>query len=132
MAGLQVLEDQFGSEGFRVLGFYSNDFGNQGGSEEQIEACNDDHGVSFLQFETAPVIGADARPVFAWILSQPDPANEGIPLEPNWNFHKYLISRTGELVAHYGLSSYPGDSETAPGWDTDPMVVAIKAELAKR
>src|SRR3712207_7295201 len=41
-AGLQVLEESFAGQGFHVLGFLSNDFGNQGGNQEQIDACTGD------------------------------------------------------------------------------------------
>jgi glutathione peroxidase len=136
MGPLQVLEDTFGSQGFRVLGFYSNDFGNQGGSDEQIDSCTESHMVSFLQFEIGHVrYGNDyvPRPVFEWILSQPDPGPASGGLEPTWNFHKYLISRDGQLVAHFGQLEWPGDDPNDPNdsFETSPIVIAIEDELAK-
>ena len=49
------------------------------------------------------------------------------------NFHKYLISRDGQLVAHCDSPVYPGDdpNNSSDSFDTSPIVVAIKAELAK-
>jgi glutathione peroxidase len=138
MAGLQVLEEQFSAEGLHVLAFYSNDFGAQGGTEGQIETCTNDYMVTFEGFDIAHVIDPDgggpeeARDVFGWILSQPDPGPAN-GLEPTWNFHKYLIGRDGQLVAHFGRNEYPGDDPADPNddFDTNEIVVAIRAELAR-
>jgi glutathione peroxidase len=115
-----------------VLGFFTNDFGMQGGSGEQIEACNDKYKVTFDQFELAHVKGADAQPVFQWLISQPvvGPAS---PNEPTWNFHKYLVSREDVLVKHWTNGTYPGDDPNDPNdsFDTNEVVVAVKEELAK-
>ncbi len=136
MGGLQVLEAKYKDQGFRTLGFYSNDFGNQGGNEAQIEACIMEHMVTFMQFEIAPVTGPNTRPVFAWLYAQPNPGPKPDPIEPSWNFHKYLVSRTGELVATFGQGDIPGDDPDNPdpngaAWASSPMVIAIEAELAK-
>jgi len=85
-----------------------------------------------MQFEVAPVKGASARPVFKWLESQPNhaPFNKA---EPSWNFHKYLVSRTGELVGHWDSATYPGDNPNDPNdnFDDNEIVKAIQAELAK-
>ncbi|MBL9026209.1 MAG: hypothetical protein JNL21_28705 [Myxococcales bacterium] len=138
MAGLQVLEETFAGQGFKVLGFYSNNFGNQGGSDDQIDTCTGEYMVTFPQFEIANVIDPDGagpeapQPVWEWLLSQPNP-DPGLPLSPDWNFNKYLISRDGQLVGHWASPTYPGDDPNDPNdsFDTSPVVVAIQAELAK-
>ena len=132
MAGLQVMEDTFSSQGFHVLGFYSNDFGNQGGTDGQIDSCSGKYGVTFPQFTVDHVVTAPVEPVFEWILSQPNPG-PATPIEPQWNFHKYLISKTGELVGHWDTPTYPGDDPNDPNdaFDTSAIVVAVRAELAK-
>jgi glutathione peroxidase len=132
MAGLQGLEENLSGEGLHVLGFYSNDFGNQGGDPDDIAGCTEDHGITFEQFQIAPVKSPDAQPVFAWLYTQPSPGPSA-SVEPTWNFHKYLISRDGQLVAHWDSAVYPGDDpENAnDDFDTNPIVVAIRAELEK-
>jgi glutathione peroxidase len=126
------LEATFKTQGLHVLGFLSNDFGNQGGNDGQIDACNNQYKVTFDQFGTDHVIGAMAEPVFKWIESQPDPGPI-VGNNPTWNFNKYLISRDGKLVAHWDPSYYPGDDPNNPGdsFDTSAIVIAVKAELAK-
>lgn len=131
MAGLQVLEDEYGAQGLKVLGFYSNDFGNQGGSDEQIDACNEAHAVSFLQFQIAPVVGPNPRPVFAWLYTHDNPGPKPDPLEPTWNFHKYLIGRDGTFVAAFAQGSYMGTDPGSSEWMNHEIVQAIQAELAK-
>ena len=134
MAGLQVLEDTFSAQGFHVLGFLSNDFGNQGGTAGQIGACNAMYGIKFTQFGIDHVIPhgtTPPEPVFAWLEAQtPTPGPDTSPL-PSWNFSKYLVSRTGTLVAHWDSPQAPPTSASDPSFDTNPIVVAIKAELAK-
>jgi glutathione peroxidase len=126
------LEETFSSQGFKVLGFYSNNFGSQGGSNEQIDACTKLHGVTFPQFAIANVIEPDIQPVWGWLLSQPNPRPE-VQLAPTWNFHKYLISRDGQLVMHFLQGEWPGDNPNDPNdsFETSAIVMAIEAELAK-
>ncbi len=135
MAGLQVLENTFSAQGFHVLGFLSDDFGNQGGSAGQVQACNAKYGITFTQFAIGHVVPQGSTPpesVFAWLEGQPSPGPDTSPT-PSWNFSKYLISRKGALVAHWDSPVYPGADPSVPGstFDASPIVIAIKAELAK-
>lgn len=130
MAGLQVLEDEFSSQGFHVLGFFSNDFGTQGGSDADITACNGTYMATFQEFVIDRVTNPSARPAFAWILSQNDPGPEPGGLAPTWNFHKYLVGKTGQLVAHFGRYEYWGEDPNAAMFTNSPVVQAIQAQLA--
>ena len=129
---LELLESTFKAQGLHVLGFLSNDFGNQGGTDDQVEACKDQYKVTFDQFATDKVTPPATSPVFAWLEAQMAPGPV-IPNDPTWNFHKYLISREGKLVGHWASADYPGDDPSNPNdsFDTSPIVIAIKAELAK-
>jgi glutathione peroxidase len=134
-AGLQVLEETFSAQGFHVLGFLSNDFGNQGGSSGQIGSCNSKYGITYTQFAIDHVVpqgSTPPQPVFAWLESQPNPGPDTSAL-PSWNFSKYLVSRTGTLVAHWDSPVYPGKDPNDPNstFDNSPVVIAIRAELAK-
>jgi glutathione peroxidase len=136
MAHLQVLEEQFAGQGFHVLGFFSNNFGNQGGDPAETEACNAAYGITFPEFAMDHVIDPDGpgpeepQPVWQWILAQPSPGPEQ-PIEPTWNFHKYLVSKDGELIAHFGQSETPGPDPDAPEWESNIIVQSIRAELAR-
>jgi glutathione peroxidase len=135
-AGLQVLEETFSAQGFHVLGFMSDDFGDQGGDDGQIAACQAEYGITYPEFAIAdvvPVGTAMPQPVFAWIEAQTPSPGPDTNIMPSWNFSKYLISRTGELVAHWDSPVYPGADPTVPGstFAASPIVIAIEAELAK-
>jgi len=88
MGTLQGLEETYGAQGFRVLGFYSNDF-NQAGSPSDIEACSETYGVTFPQFAidhvcSAPTTScqnpnaADIQPVWQWLSSPASSRPRGI------------------------------------------------------
>ena len=128
MGPLQVLEDKYKAQGFHVLGFFSNDFGNQGGSNEQIEACTDTHAVDFQLFALDKVKNPSPRPVFDWLLAQSNPG-PSTDIVPQWNFQKYLISRSGELVGVWTPAEWPGDdpNDAAQG----EIAAAIEAELTQ-
>jgi glutathione peroxidase-family protein len=120
-----------------VLGFYSNDFGNQGGNPG---TCNDKFKITFPTFTLDHVTGAQARPVFAWLAKQPNPnPPPALTPPPDWNFTKYLISKKGAVVKRWpsyvcpapDMSGTQGDPSCKTTFDNNPVVIAIKAELAK-
>jgi glutathione peroxidase len=116
-AGLEALYERYRDKKFSVLGFPSNDFGEQEpGDDRQIGAfCKSNYGVEFPMFSKVRVLGADAHPVYAYLTSLPKPI--GGPVE--WNFQKYLVDRKGNVVARF-------ESETKPN---DPALVAAIEHL---
>jgi len=107
----------------------------QAGSMGDVSACNAQYGITYPQFSIDHVVpqgSTPPQPVFAWLESQPDPGPDTSSL-PSWNFSKYLVSRTGELVAHWDSPEYPGADPNVPGstFDSSPIVIAIEAQLAK-
>lgn len=132
MTGLQLLEQTFAADGFHVLGFLSDDF-DQAGSHDDVEACNTEHHVSFQEFDLGAVTNspeATPQPVFAWIEAQTDPGPAAPPLEPVWNFNKYIISRSGQLVGHYTQSEYWGTDTALPEFEASLAVQKIREQLA--
>jgi glutathione peroxidase len=107
--GLQALYERYRDRGFTVLGFPSNDFGNQEpGSDDQIRAfCRANYGVEFPMFSKVRVRGDDAHPLYAYLTSLPEPM--GGPVR--WNFQKYLVDRSGRVVGRYASGVRPGDPE---------------------
>jgi glutathione peroxidase len=127
MAPLETENElKYKDQGFHVLGFYSNDFGGQGGDPK---ACAQKVGLgalTFPQFVIDSVIGNDKRPVFKWLLDD----NKEPP--PTWNFHKYLISREGKVVADWDTGVTVGDQNDTPNFkEPNVLAPAIEAELAK-
>jgi glutathione peroxidase len=94
--GLEKLHRELQPKGFAVLGFPSNDFGEQEpGSAEQIaEFCRLTYDVTFPMFAkvvTKP--GAGQSPIYA-LLGHTGKL-------PAWNFAKYLIGRDGRVIAFF-------------------------------
>lgn len=102
--GLEALFKKYRERGFVVLGFPSNDFGQQepGNARQIADFCFNTYGVAFPMFAKTVVSGPKADPLFAALASQ-----TGSP--PRWNFHKYLIARDGSVVASYPSSVTPQD-----------------------
>lgn len=107
--GLQELYTQYKDQGLVILGFPSNDFGNQEpGSEKEIkELCSSKYKVDFPMFSKVKVTGKDAHPLFKQLASQKAPAGG----EPKWNFNKYLIDREGKAVEHFESGMKPTSDE---------------------
>jgi glutathione peroxidase len=107
--GLQALYERYRERGFSVLGFPSNDFGNQepAGDVQIGEFCRANYGVEFPMFSKVRVGGDDAAPVYRYLTSLPEPI--GGPVK--WNFEKYLVDREGRVVARFASRVAPGAPE---------------------
>ena len=104
--GLEKLYRRYRSKGFMVLGFPANDFGAQepGSNQEIAQFCRVNYGITFPVFAKTPVVGANANPLFKELT-----AKTGKP--PRWNFHKYLLDRTGQPVAVFESAIEPEDRQ---------------------
>jgi glutathione peroxidase len=87
-----------------VLGFPSNDFGGQepGSNKEIAHFCQVNYGITFPVFAKTAVVGKNANPLFRELA-----AKTGQP--PRWNFHKYLLDRTGRTIAAFASAVEPED-----------------------
>jgi glutathione peroxidase len=108
-AGLQTLYENYRERGFSVLGFPSNDFaGQEPGSDAQIgDFCRANYGVEFPMFSKVRVRGSEIHPVYAYLVTRPAPV--GGPVK--WNFQKYLVDRSGQVVARFASGVRPDDAE---------------------
>jgi glutathione peroxidase len=102
--GLEALYARYASRGLVVLGFPSNDFGEQepGNSKEIADFCYNTYGVKFPMFSKTSVTGPQANPLHAELARITGTA-------PKWNFHKYLIGRNGKVIANYPSKVTPSD-----------------------
>ena len=103
-AGLEALYRRYREKGLVVLGFPANDFGGQepGSNKEIASFCEINYGVSFPMFAKSQVRSAKANPFYAAL---------GVKTgeRPQWNFHKYLIDRSGREVMSFGTRVTPDD-----------------------
>lgn len=103
--GLEKLYGKYKDSGFVVLGFPSNDFGNQEpGTEKEIRNfCRLTYGVKFPMFEKSKVKKHNANPLFRQLGETAG--------YPKWNFHKYLLDREGNLVESYTSLTSPSSKK---------------------
>ncbi|MEM5518683.1 glutathione peroxidase [Henriciella sp. AS95] len=104
--GLQALHDRFEQQGFTVVGAPSNDFGGQEpGTEEEIKTfCEINFGVDFPLTSKVHAIGPEQHEF--WQVAK---TGLGEAAEPKWNFHKVLVSKSGDVLKAYPSSVKPGD-----------------------
>jgi glutathione peroxidase len=138
--GLQKLYRKYHDRGLVVLAFPANDFaGQEPGTNQEIESfCQSQFGVEFPIYEKISVAGDSIHPLYRELISRQPNAVDGsdVPFReklkgygktPNpepevvWNFEKFLLSRSGDVVARFAPDVTPDN----------PMVVnAIERELA--
>ncbi|MGS0754847.1 glutathione peroxidase [Roseateles sp. GG27B] len=101
---LETLSSRYADKGLVVLGFPSNDFGNQepGSNKEIAEFCENTFNVKFPMFSKSVVLPnkAGLNPLFADLIKRTNQA-------PKWNFHKYMIARDGREVLSFGSTTDP-------------------------
>jgi glutathione peroxidase len=125
---LERLHERFRDQGFTVLGFPANDFAGQepGTDEEIVEFCQTTFDVQFPMFSKIAVTGEGKHPLYAQ-LTQAIPhaegeqdehratlKNYGLPVtedpEVLWNFEKFLVARSGEVVGRFSPTMPPDDA----------------------
>ena len=104
--GLQKLHDDFGDQGFTVLGFPCDQFGNQefDGDAEIASFCEKNFGVSFPMFSKIDVNGSDAHPLFQWLRKQKGGL---LGHKIRWNFTKFLVGKDGKVIGRYAPTTTP-------------------------
>jgi len=104
--GLEALHETLAPRGFSVLGFPCNQFGGQEpGDASQIEQfCTTNYGVTFPMFAKVDVNGDNAHPLYRY-LKQAKPGLLGASIK--WNFTKFLVDRTGQVVARHAPTTRP-------------------------
>ena len=113
-AGLETLHQEYRDQGLVVLGFSSDDFFQEDNDEgDAAEVCFEKYAVSYPVMATSEVRGDDANPVFKGLG---DAAGY-----PRWNFNKYLVSKEGEVLEHFGSGTEP---------DSEELKAAVEAALA--
>jgi glutathione peroxidase len=93
---LEALYARYRGRGLVVLGFPSNDFGDQepGANKDIAAFCQNTFGVKFPMFAKSRVAAgaaAERNPLFVELARRSGQT-------PRWNFHKYLIARDGQTI----------------------------------
>ena len=104
--GLEALFRKFRERGLVVIGFPSNDFGGQepGTNKDIAEFCRTVYGVQFPMYEKQAAGKLADNPLYGELMSRTGQA-------PKWNFHKYVIDRTGARVTSFVSDTEPNSRE---------------------
>jgi glutathione peroxidase len=119
---LQQLHEKYAERGLAVLGFPCNQFlWQEPGSEAEIgEFCRMNYGVTFDMFAKVDVKGEKVCELYKFLTSlDTKPKAAG---KISWNFEKFLVNRSGIVVARFGSGTKP---------DAPEVVEVIERELAK-
>ena len=113
--GLEALHAKYAARGLVVMGFPSNDFGQQepGDAKQIAELCFNTYGVKFPMFAKTVVKGAGRNAFYEQLARATGAA-------PRWNFHKYLVARDAKTVRSFASEVEPGSA---------PLTQAIEAAL---
>lgn len=109
--GLEELYRDFKDRGFEVLDFPCNQFGNQApGTGEEIDSfCSLNYQTSFPRYAKLDVNGKNEAPLFSHLKSK-----QGGLLGSSikWNFTKFLVDRSGQVVDRFGPQEEPAKLRT--------------------
>jgi len=107
LGGLEALWQAYRDKGLVVIGFPSNQFGQQdpGSNEEIASFCSVNYGVTFPMMAKVDVKGAGAHPLFQWLTVQA-PGLLGTKFI-KWNFTKFLVGRDGQVIKRYAPTDKP-------------------------
>jgi glutathione peroxidase len=102
--GLEKLYRRYKDKGLVILGFPSNDFGAQepGSNREIAKFCEANYGVSFPMFGKTSVAKGAVNPFYAGLAKATGTA-------PAWNFHKYLVDRSGTRAMSFSTQVEPSN-----------------------
>ena len=105
--GLEALYDKYKDRGFAVLGFPCNQFGAQeSGDADAIGAfCSTTYGVDFPMFAKIEANGEAAHPLYRFLKAEKKGLLGSQAIK--WNFTKFLVNRSGDVVSRYAPTDKP-------------------------
>jgi len=112
-AGLEALYEKYKDRGFVILGFPANNFGGQEpGTNEEIKTfCSTKYNVTFPMYSKISVKGDDKAPLYQFLTDkQANPSTGG---EIQWNFTKFLVDKSGKVVARFEPKVTPESPDVA-------------------
>ena len=114
---LQALHDKFASKGLLIVAFPANNFRRQepGSNFEIKQFCESNYGVKFQLMSKISVAGSDQHSLYKYLTS-----HKKFGGKISWNFEKFLINKSGEVVNRFKPQMKPNNKK---------MVSAIESLL---
>lgn len=107
---LEALYKTYGSK-LVIVGFPANNFmGQEPGTNEEISTfCKKNYGVTFPMAAKISVKGNDTHPLYKYLKEQAKSKKLEDPV--SWNFGKFLLNESGELIATFSPRTTPMSDE---------------------
>jgi len=123
-AGLETLYEKYKDQGFEVLAFPANNFGQQEpGTNAEIKTfCATNYKTTFPLFSKVSVKGKDMTPLYHYLTTE-----TAFPGDITWNFTKFLVAPDGKVVARFTPKQEPLDPDITAKIET---TLAAKAGQA--
>ena len=125
---LEPLYQKYQAQGFEILDFPCNQFGQQapGTIQEIHQFCTANFNIHFPQFDKIDVNGENAHPLYTWLKAQ---AGGG---DIKWNFTKFLIGREGKVIKRYESRDQIATIETDMQMEVNPVLRNIMSRRSVR
>ena len=125
---LEPLYQKYQAQGFEVLDFPCNQFGQQapGTIQEIHQFCTANFNIHFPQFDKIDVNGENAHPLYTWLKAQ---AGGG---DIKWNFTKFLVGRDGKVIKRYESRDQIATIETDMQMEVNPVLLNIMSRRSVR
>ena len=125
---LEPLYQKYHGQGFEILDFPCNQFGQQapGTIQEIHQFCTANYDIHFPQFDKIDVNGENAHPLYTWLKEQ---AGGG---DIKWNFTKFLIGRDGKVIKRYESRDQIAAIEADMQLEVNPVLINIMARRSVR
>ena len=125
---LEPLYQKYQAEGFEILDFPCNQFGQQApGTIQEIHSfCTANFDIHFPQFDKIDVNGENAHPIYTWLKAQ---AGGG---DIKWNFTKFLVGRDGKVIKRYESRDQIAAIEADMQMEVNPVLSNIMARRSVR
>ncbi len=125
---LEPLYQKYHAQGFEILDFPCNQFGQQApGTIQEIHSfCTANYDIHFPQFNKIDVNGGNAHPLYTWLKEQ---AGGG---DIKWNFTKFLVGRDGKVIKRYESRDQIATIEADMQMEVNPVLSNIIARRSIR
>lgn len=110
MTDLEALYQKYKAKGFVLVGVPTNDFGGQTPEDDKamMEFCQKKYSATYPILKKGTIKGKEKRKLYEYLTTRSDKKFQG---EVDWNFQKYLVDKTGNVVGKYRSSIKPLDAE---------------------
>jgi glutathione peroxidase len=113
--GLEAIYQKYKEQGLVVMGFPANNFfWQEPGTNEEIKTfCTTKYNVTFPMFAKISVKGSKIHPLYKFLTSKQTNPEFGGGI--SWNFNKFLVDRTGKVVARFSSKDEPESVKVVQG-----------------